>query len=208
MIATPAISWSAPLCTAGSHEWRPAVAKAFADLQGKAMREHFPVLTPVLDLPWVTIWEGELMPVSEPYRVRITDHRGMDDGRIRFTGLWPSVRVLSPLSRRADAPDDPVPHLYGSHDDPRGANLCLFHPQSGDWNSYMLLADSIVRWASAWLFYYEMWHVTGTWGGDEASHTPAPSPEAAAASPRIVERPGSSRWFAGPLMRSMPYLIP
>ncbi|WP_298814666.1 hypothetical protein [uncultured Sphingomonas sp.] len=205
MIADPDASWSAPLLTVASNGWRPAVANAFAQLQAKAMKEKFPDFRAVLDLPWVTIWEGELTPVSQPYRVRIVDHRGMDDGRIAFGGFAPSVRVLSPLTRRGEEPHLPVPHLYGDHDNPRGPQLCLFHPLSHDWNDYMLLADSIVPWSAEWLFYYEMWHVTGSWGGEEASHdTPViPVPTSARSA-----RTRSLRAIDEPVMRCMPYLIP
>lgn len=205
MIAQADVSWSAPLCTAGSTGWRPSVAHAFASLQAKAMKEHFPGLNAVLDLPWVTIWEGDLTPVSQPYRVRIVDHRGMDDGRLSFGSLWPSVRVLSPLSRRDEEPHVPVPHLYGVHDDPRGAELCLFHPRSREWNDYMLLADSIVRWSAEWLFYYEMWHVTGSWGGDEASHG---TPPATVGRRNAPKRSRPLRHVEGHVMRSMLYLVP
>ncbi len=174
-------------------------------MQAKAMADKFPGLRPVLDLPWVTIWEGELRPVSEAYFVRIVDHRGADDGRFAFVSRWPSVRVLSPLSRRDEAPHEPVPHLYGGHDNPRGAELCLFHPRSRDWNDWMLLADSIVPWAAEWLYYYEMWHVTGVWGGDEWLHEdPAPR----TASPELSEnQPSRHRRVEAPLLRSMPFLL-
>lgn len=205
MIAQPDASWSAPLCTAGSTGWRPSVANALASLQAKAMKENFPGFTAVLDLPWVTIWEGDLTPVSQPYRVRIVDHRGMDDGRLSFVSHSPSVRVLSPLSLREEEPHVSVPHLYGAHDDPRGAELCLFHPSSREWNDYMLLADSIVRWSAEWLFYYEMWHVTGSWGGDEAPHGTPPS---TSPGPGAGARIRPLRGVEGPLMRSMPYLVP
>jgi hypothetical protein len=39
----------------------------------------------------------------------------------------------------------------------------------------MLLADSIVPWASEWLFFYEFWLVTGEWdGGGRWQPTSAP----------------------------------
>ncbi|MFD1786476.1 hypothetical protein ACFSC3_02710 [Sphingomonas floccifaciens] len=205
MIADVGSSWSAPLCTAGSTGWRPRVARFFADMQIRAMTERFPTLKVVLDLLWVTIWEGELTPLSQPYRVRIVDHRGMDDGSFRFTSPWPSARLLTPIARRPEAPDLPIPHIYGPHDDPRGADLCLFHPRSRDWTDDMLLAESIVPWTAEWLFYYEMWLVTGLWGGDEAEHGAVP-----------VTRQGSTRrgraasprpHIDAPVMRSFAYLL-
>jgi hypothetical protein len=174
-------------------------------MQDEAMRRRFPSIKLVLDLPWVSIWEGELRPLSAAYGVRIVDHRGADDGRVEFSGRWPSVRVLTPLARREEASQETVPHIYGSHDDPRGADLCLFHPASRDWTDDMLLAESIVPWTAEWLFYYEMWHVTGVWGGPEASHDLPCGVEggAALASSGRTRR----RSIDGSLMRSMPYLL-
>jgi hypothetical protein len=133
------------------------------------MRRHFPGLKLILNLPWVSIWEGELRPLSQTYRVRVVDQRGYDDGGIAYTARWPTVRVISPaLTRRSAVPDQLVPHLYGLPDDPQGAELCLFYPIDREWKEHMLIAESIVPWAVEWLFYYEMWHVTGKWGGEEA----------------------------------------
>lgn len=205
MIADVGPRWSAPLCTAGSTGWRPRVARFFADTQIRAMTERFPTLNVVLDLPWVTIWEGELTPLSQPYRVRIVDHRGMDDGSIRFTSLWPSVRLLTPIARRPESPDLTIPHIYGPHDDPRGADLCLFHPQSRDWNDDMLVAESIIPWTAEWLFYYEMWLVTGIWGGDEAEHGFIPIAPQSTALKQPNLRPPLN--IDAPIMRSLAYLL-
>lgn len=166
------------------------------------MALRFPGLTMTVDLPWISAWEGELRPISQSHRVRITDHRGLDDGRIVFVGRWPSVRLLTPINPRAKTPDKPVPHIYGRHDDPRGTDLCLFHPASRDWTDGMLLAESIVPWAAEWLFYYEMWHVTGMWGGEEAPHVDAPVVRVPI---RCGGRQRQPRYIEAPLMRGMLY---
>jgi hypothetical protein len=205
MIADVGSNWSAPLCTAGSTGWRPRVARFFADMQIRAMTERFPTLKVVIDLPWVTIWEGELTPLSQPYRLRIVDHRGMDDGGVKFASPWPSVRLLTPIARRPEAPEVAIPHIYGLHDNPRGADLCLYHPQSRDWNDEMLVAKSIVPWSAEWLFYYEMWLVTGVWGGEEAEHGSVPIPLQPTAPQRQGSRP--LRPIDAPVMRSFAYLL-
>ena len=195
-------SWSEPLYQVGSRNWRPRYASALGRMQREAMALRFPGLTMTVELPWISVWEGELRPLSQSHRVRITDHRGSDDGRIVFVGRWPSVRVLTPVALRAETPGEPVPHIYGRHDDPRGTDLCLFHPASRDWTDDMLLADSIVPWAAEWLFYYEMWHVTGMWGGEEAPHSDGPAvrdPIRRGGCPRQVRR------IEAPLMRNMLY---
>lgn len=171
------------------------------------MRRHFPGLKLILDLPWISIWEGELRPVSETYRVRVVDQRGFDDGRIICAARWPSVRVISPaLSRRSEAPDQSVPHLYGAHDNARGAELCLFYPTDREWREHMLMAESIVPWTVEWLFYYEMWHVTGEWGGEEAPHDPPAGSTGATKMERGLTGK-VARHFDAPVMRSMTYLV-
>lgn len=43
--------------------------------------------------------------------------------------------------------------------------LCLFDPDTGEWDNTNLIADTTVVWASEWLHHYELWHVTGEWHG-------------------------------------------
>lgn len=205
MILEPGRAWQEPLHAVGSRNLRPRYARLMASLQAEAMRRHFPGLRLVLDLPWISIWEGELRPVSQTYKVRITDHRGADDGQIAFAWRLPSVRVLSPApSPREAAPDEPVPHLYGRHDDPAGADLCLFYPDGHDWTDDMLLAESIVPWTAEWLFYYEMWQLDGIWAGPEAPHGSIRQRQKCA----DQEAPSAGcRRIDAPLMRSMSYLL-
>lgn len=195
-------SWSEPLYQVGSRNWRPRYASALGRMQREAMALRFPGLRMTVDLPWISVWEGELRPLSQSHRVRITDHRGSDDGRIVFVGRWPGVRVLTSIRPRVENPDELVPHIYGPHDDPRGTDLCLFHPASRDWTDDMLLAESIVPWAAEWLFYYEVWHVTGMWGGEEAPHVNAPVVRDPT---RCGGRQRQLRRIEAPLMRSMLY---
>lgn len=44
-------------------------------------------------------------------------------------------------------------------------SLCLYYYKFNDWDKTMLLSDTIIPWTSAWLFYYEIWKVTGKWHG-------------------------------------------
>ena len=66
------------------------------------------------------------------------------------------TRVLVPLRTR---PGLSLPHVWNHEKQV----LCLF--QEGDWRPGLRLADSIVPWASEWLFFYEIWLVTGEWDG-------------------------------------------
>lgn len=68
----------------------------------------------------------------------------------------PTARVLSPTLK--PNPDGLLPHVYND------GTLCLH--QEGEWRSNMLLARTVLPWASEWLFYYELWLASGTWYGD------------------------------------------
>lgn len=50
--------------------------------------------------------------------------------------------------------------------------LCLFHPTKAPWKPKYSLSDTIIPWTCAWLLYYELWLLTGTWQGEEADHGP------------------------------------
>ena len=71
----------------------------------------------------------------------------------------PQVFVLAP-KLHTDAP-----YIYRDS----GA-LCLYYPEDGSWNNRKLLGDTIFLWTAEWLYYYELWLVTGQWFGPEVSH--------------------------------------
>lgn len=73
---------------------------------------------------------------------------------------YPRTKILKPELLRPNG--KPIPHMYNQE------RLCLFHPRWHDWRPTMLIAKSILPWASLWLFYYEVWLATGEWlGGGE-----------------------------------------
>jgi hypothetical protein len=74
-------------------------------------------------------------------------------------GKAPEVRVLQPALRRRRN-DEPIPHMYEQE------HLCLFLPNTGEWEPESLIATTIVPWASLWLYFYEVWHATGEWLGE------------------------------------------
>jgi hypothetical protein len=99
-------------------------------------------------------WVGHLQPssLSRLYRIKM----------IYSLESPPKVRVLVPsLTDEADR-EEAIPHLYESGD------LCLYHPKKHEWNRQMYLSKTIIPWTSLWLFYYEIWSITGEWlGGGE-----------------------------------------
>jgi len=73
----------------------------------------------------------------------------------------PETKIVSPVLLKNDKGEE-IPHLYSNE------NLCLYHPLYYEFNRTYLLCDTIIPWASLWLYYYEVWHLTGSWlGGGE-----------------------------------------
>jgi hypothetical protein len=93
-------------------------------------------------------WEGRLRPTthSDLYTVRV-DHN---------VGSKPVVTVLEP---ELEVPPSKagLPHVFP------GDRLCLCYPWQ--WKSSMIIAKTIVPWASEWLLHYELWKATGEWHG-------------------------------------------
>jgi hypothetical protein len=73
----------------------------------------------------------------------------------------PRARVLRPHLEPNS--DNELPHIY-----PDGT-LCLHTVEDWAWDK--LLADSIVPWTSQWLFFYEIWKLTGQWLGSGGNQT-------------------------------------
>jgi len=98
------------------------------------------------------VWRGNLTPspLSETYKVEIS-YRLERSPRVRL--VYPPLRTFKCQACR---------HLYS--DD----TLCLYDPRYGEWNAAMRISETIVPWASEWLFHYEIWLRTGQWhgGGD------------------------------------------
>jgi len=57
-----------------------------------------------------------------------------------------------------------LPHVYDRN------RLCLYYPKDKEWTPQMLIADTIVPWASEWLLHYEFWSVNKIWSGGGVKH--------------------------------------
>lgn len=148
-------------------------------IQAGHLRKLFPASQATFrrsQLTWVATLQPT--PLSQSYTVRMQyklDQR-------------PEVEVLDPKLEERDG--ERPPHLY-----PKG-RLCLYLPGMNEWNSNMLLADTIVPWISEWLLNYEFWLATGEWcGGGEH---PVIDEKVERDEPQIEEGPGIQR---GPASR-------
>lgn len=73
----------------------------------------------------------------------------------------PEVYVLKPLLV-VNSNEDKIPHTYS------GNELCLYRPKYAEFKYSDYISATIIPWTSLWLYYYEVWHVTGEWlGGGE-----------------------------------------
>ncbi len=76
-------------------------------------------------------------------------------------GMPPIVNITEPSLSKNEKEED-IPHLY-----PNGS-LCLYRPLKREFQYFSLIANTIIPWISLWLYYYEIWHITGKWlGGGE-----------------------------------------
>ena len=97
-------------------------------------------------------WNGKLAPQFSSYEIEILSEHG-----------YPSVRILSPkLIVQPDNEEGLLPHIYGGPEDFR---LCLFDPETDEWSSDKLIAETIVPFTIDWLCCYEFWTLTGEWRG-------------------------------------------
>ena len=107
----------------------------------------------------VLAWSGELEPQYQVYKVEV-----IVDFSPAITPKKPIIRVLSPvLDRLPGNPEGELPHVYWG--EAGNFSLCLYDPNVGEWNSKMLVSDTLVPWTIDWLACYEGWLLTGQWNG-------------------------------------------
>ena len=102
-------------------------------------------------------WTYSLSPtdLSPKYKVKI-------EYSLRSS---PEIFIVEP--KLATRENDSLPHVYQSEPLPK---LCLYSPRDHEWNKNMLLAHTIVPWTCEWLYFYEIWLITGQWHADEVVH--------------------------------------
>ena len=121
-------------------------------LQLAAIRHHYPVSTGRIRRGRLTCMVP-LQPTVASRRYTV--------GLAYQHGQHPKVDVVEPkLEMRADAAR--LPHVYP------GDHLCLYYGK--EWHGDLLLAHTLLPWASEWLLHYELWLATGTWHGGGTTH--------------------------------------
>lgn len=137
-----------------------AIMKKYIDIKDKTISEqiasmkykypHFKTIFTSFNKMKVT---GVLQPTarSESYHFVL---------RYDLKGI-PNVRITSPELKENEK-GEVIPHLYSTQ------NLCLYRPKYLEFQKKHFLCDTVIPWISLWLYYYEVWHLTGEWiGGGE-----------------------------------------
>ncbi|MDV6169361.1 hypothetical protein R1T16_13075 [Flavobacterium sp. DG1-102-2] len=131
-----------------------------AALQLAAIKKAFPE-TKVITKTWsnfeITI-DLQPSPFSEVYKIKIVYKNNL------FVKIFVVDKILEIAPNRKK-----LPHIYNSKEQ----QLCLYSPSKKDWKATKYISDTIIPWASEWLFYYELWLPYGEWYG--GGHNEYPS---------------------------------
>jgi hypothetical protein len=145
--------------------------------QDRLIRASWPSFRTIIAGDRLGIWRGTVQGLSRPYEIEVIYVRNRYGDPFHYAyAPFPEVTVLDPpLSRRAEDPDDPIPHVYDDPDRDRPV-LCLFDPRAKGWERHQPVADTILVWTASWLRFYEAWQATGVWTGGSAPHGPMTRP--------------------------------
>lgn len=69
--------------------------------------------------------------------------------------------------------DEIIPHIYKKNFvdvNHENVQICLYYPKYKEWDKSMYIASTIIPWAIEWLYYYELWRITGKWLGKDITH--------------------------------------
>jgi hypothetical protein len=113
------------------------------------MRWKFPQLIASVRRQRSIVWEGPWRPseLGDVYTVRISYTQG----------LRPRIAVVQPTLALAAGKKE-LPHIYSGQED-----ICIHRPE--EWHKGMVIADTIMPWLSQWLYFFEIWAITGKWFG-------------------------------------------
>ena len=133
-----------------------ALKRRSSDAQLQAMKLHWPAFDGSKSGDGMLRWNGPLKPKARLYHVAIL----WKPGAMALPYVWLYDPALQP---RAGSSFADIPHLIFYKEDPEHSGLCLFDPERREWSPADLIAETTVPWASEWLLYYELWHLTGEW---------------------------------------------
>lgn len=127
--------------------------------QAELLQFHFPESRSIID-NGTLVWTNDITPtpLSCTYKVKL----------IYQWNREPDVFVVDQKLKLAKGKTK-LPHVYST---PK-QHLCLYYRKGREWNSQMLLAKTVIPWASEWLQFYELWLPQGVWYGGGIEHEDA-----------------------------------
>ncbi len=120
--------------------------------QGALLKAKYPE-----SIMWIKhnrlIWQGEIRPtsISRLYKIRITCERINNPKVILYGEHIEGIEKVD------------FPHIYRKDLKKQEVQLCLNMPY--EFNYSMRIIDTVIPWTQEWLFFYEIWLVTGEWRG-------------------------------------------
>ena len=136
------------------------------DEQGRRMKALYPDFRCVLDAGWLAVWEGPLQPISQTYRVRIRYFARRQFENWMICDPYVTVTVIEPpVGPDPRGTGEPPPHVFRLGHPPEFPALCLYDSRADEWSPEQLIAETIVPWTIHWLYWFEVWLLTGEWRG-------------------------------------------
>ncbi|MDN3493505.1 hypothetical protein [Winogradskyella bathintestinalis] len=123
-----------------------------AYLQLQIIKQAFPNTT-VLKKSWNSFEifiKLQPTPLSDTYKLKIIYRKNL------YTEIYVIDKILKLAPNRKK-----LPHVYDSDKQ----KLCLYSPSKREWKPNMRIVNTIIPWASEWLYYYELWLPEGQWYG-------------------------------------------
>src|SRR5579883_259928 len=154
------------------------------DAQDEGICRLFPAFRQTCALDFVGAWRGPLRPLARTYEIGVVYYPRRRFGGGFLDNFRIRVEVLAPvIGLDPRGTGERPPHIYRDLGPTHGWSLCLYDPRTSQWEPDRLIAETIIPWASEWLFYFEGWLIDGHWaGGGEhptiprRSECPTPDP--------------------------------
>ncbi|MCV9940422.1 hypothetical protein OIU35_29075 [Boseaceae bacterium BT-24-1] len=144
------------------------------DEQDRFIRRDYPGFRLVHDNGGLfAIWRGRLAPIAQGHEIEIAYCPRLFFEEFTVTNERVAVRLVAPgLVYRHPDTGEIAPHIYLDVEDPARSCLCLYDYRDDEWGPHRAIAETIIPWASEWLFFYEAWLATGIWSGGGHDHSP------------------------------------
>ncbi|MER9444899.1 hypothetical protein NKI79_26675 [Mesorhizobium sp. M0340] len=120
----------------------------------------------IIDTWWMGVWEGELRPIGQTYRIRIRYFPYRFWKNVTIGHPYVTVKAIDPLvAPNVRGTGERTPHVYSYGYPPDIPALCIWDPVLNEWGPHEYIVDKIVPWTVKWLLFYEDWLDTGVWQG-------------------------------------------